>query len=57
MIRYVVESDGRRITRVRIDAPRQIDRLLARTLLANALLDNAVAIIASVDTCTACAER
>jgi Ni,Fe-hydrogenase III large subunit len=57
MIRYAIESDGRRITRARIDAPRQIDRLLARTLLANALLDNAVAIITSVDTCTACAER
>jgi Ni,Fe-hydrogenase III large subunit len=57
MIRYAIESDGRRMTQARIDAPRQIDRLLARTLLANALLDNAVAIIASVDTCTACAER
>lgn len=57
MIRYAIESDGRRITRARIDAPRQIDRLLARTLLTNALLDNAVAIITSIDTCTACAER
>ncbi len=57
LIRYAVESDGRRITRVRIDAPRQLDRLLARTLLSGALLDNAVAIIASVDPCTACAER
>jgi Ni,Fe-hydrogenase III large subunit len=57
MIRYSIESDGRRITRARIDAPRQIDRLLARTLLSGALIDNAVAIIASIDTCTACAER
>jgi Ni,Fe-hydrogenase III large subunit len=57
MIRYVVESDGRRITSVRIDAPRQLDRLLARTLLAGALIDNAVAIVASTDHCTACAER
>jgi Ni,Fe-hydrogenase III large subunit len=40
-----------------IDAPRQLDRLLARTLLSNALIDNVVAIIASVDACTACAER
>lgn len=57
MLRYNIESDGRRLTRVRIDAPRQLDRLLARTLLSGALLDNAVAIIASCDTCTACAER
>jgi ech hydrogenase subunit E len=57
MIRYIVESDGRRITSVRIDAPRQLDRLLARTLLAGALIDNAVAIVASTDHCTACAER
>jgi Ni,Fe-hydrogenase III large subunit len=57
MIRYMLESDGRRLTRVRIDAPRQLDRLLARTLLSNALIDNVVAIIASVDACTACAER
>jgi ech hydrogenase subunit E len=57
MIRYIVESDGRRLSRVRIDAPRQLDRLLARTLLAGALIDNAVAIVASTDICTACAER
>jgi Ni,Fe-hydrogenase III large subunit len=57
LIRYVVESDGRRLTRVRIDTPRQLDRLLARTLLSDALIDNAVAIIASTDPCTACAER
>ncbi|MFO7167226.1 MAG: nickel-dependent hydrogenase large subunit [Chloroflexota bacterium] len=57
MIRYTVESDGYRLTRVRIDCPRQLDRLLARTLLAGALPDNTVAIIASVDSCVACAER
>jgi Ni,Fe-hydrogenase III large subunit len=57
LIRYVVESDGRRMTHVRIDAPRQLDRLLARTLLSGALIDNAVAIVASTDPCTACAER
>jgi Ni,Fe-hydrogenase III large subunit len=57
MIRYVLESDGRRLTSVRIDAPRQLDRLLARTLLSGALLDNVVAIVASTDHCTACAER
>ncbi|HEU5098916.1 MAG TPA: NADH-quinone oxidoreductase subunit D [Roseiflexaceae bacterium] len=57
LIRYVLESDGRKLTQVRIDTPRQLDRLLARTLLAGALLDNTVAIIASTDPCTACAER
>jgi len=57
MLRYSVESDGRRISQVRIDAPRQLDRLLARTLLAGALIDNAAAIIASCDVCTACAEK
>ena len=57
LIRYLVESDGRRISGVRIDTPRQLDRLLARTLLSGALLDNAVAIVASTDPCTACAER
>jgi len=57
LIRYIIESDGRKITQARIDTPRQLDRLLARTLLSGALIDNAVAIIASIDTCTACAER
>jgi ech hydrogenase subunit E len=57
MVRYQIESDGRRITNARIDAPRALDRLLARTLLSGALLDNTVAIVASTDHCTACAER
>ena len=57
MIRYQIEGDGRRLGRVQIDAPRQLDRLLTRTLLSQALLDNVVAIIASTDPCTACAER
>jgi ech hydrogenase subunit E len=57
LIRYTIESDGGKITQARIDTPRQLDRLLARTLLSGALLDNTVAIIASLDSCTACAER
>ena len=57
MLRYTVESDSRRITRVRIDTPRQLDRLLARTLLSGALVDDVVAIVASCDPCIACAER
>lgn len=55
-IRYLLESDGARLTNVRIETPRQLDRLLARTLLTGALLDDAVAIIASCDVCVACAE-
>ncbi len=55
-LRYSVESDGRRLTAVTIDPPRQLDRLLARTLLSNALLDNVVLIVLSADPCTACAE-
>ncbi|GAB4209684.1 MAG: hypothetical protein OHK0022_41220 [Roseiflexaceae bacterium] len=57
MLRYTVESDGQRLSQVRIDAPRQLDRLLARTLLSGALLDNVPAIVASCDVCTACAEK
>jgi Ni,Fe-hydrogenase III large subunit len=57
MVRYQIESDGRRITGARIDAPRALDRLLARTLLSGTLIDNVVAIVASTDHCTACAER
>lgn len=57
MIRYAIESDGERLTKTRIDTPRQLDRLLARTLLAGALVDNVVPIIASCDVCTACAEQ
>jgi len=57
MIRYTIESDGQRLTKTRIDTPRQLDRLLVRTLLAGALVDNVVPIIASCDVCTACAEQ
>lgn len=56
MIRYDLQSDGKRLTEVRIDTPRQLDRLLVRTLLSGALLDDVAAIIASTAPCTACAE-
>lgn len=55
-LRYIIESDGLRLTQVQIEPPRQLDRLLIRTLLSNACIDNAVAIIASADHCTSCAE-
>lgn len=56
MLRYTLESDGRRLTAVMIDRPRQLDRLLARTLLVGALLDDVPLIISSTDPCVACAE-
>ncbi len=57
LLRYLVDADGQRITQVRIDAPRQLDRLLARTLFAGAEVDMIVPILVSCDLCTACAER
>lgn len=54
-LRYLIETNGTRLTRVVADPPRQLDRLLARTLLVGALIDNIVAIIAAVDHCPFCA--
>ncbi|MGB9750875.1 NADH-quinone oxidoreductase subunit D [Roseiflexus castenholzii] len=56
-IRYLIESDGLRLTRVQIDTPRQCDRLLARTVLSQAQLDDVMAIVASLAICVACAEQ
>jgi ech hydrogenase subunit E len=56
MIRYVLRAAHGRLAEARIDTPRQIDRLLARTLLVGALVDDAAAILASCNICTACAE-
>ncbi|MGQ9548562.1 MAG: hydrogenase large subunit [Roseiflexus sp.] len=56
-IRYTVQSDGVRLTHVQIDTPRQCDRLLARTLLSQAQMDNVMAILASLAVCVACAEQ
>ncbi|GIV96224.1 MAG: hypothetical protein KatS3mg057_0881 [Herpetosiphonaceae bacterium] len=56
LLRYRLESDGRRLTAVTIDAPHQLDRLLVRTLLQGALVDDAALIVASTAPCMACAE-
>jgi Ni,Fe-hydrogenase III large subunit len=56
MLHYTLESDGRRITRVTIDPPRQLDRLLARALFIGASLDNLMLITLSTDVCLTCAE-
>jgi Ni,Fe-hydrogenase III large subunit len=55
-LRYTLRSAGGRLSEVANDPPRQLDRLLVRTLLSGALIDNVVAIIASADHCSACSE-
>ena len=55
-LRYTVQSNGVKLTSVRIDAPRQFDRLIARTMLAGMNVDNAALIIASAAPCVACSE-
>lgn len=56
LLRYALESDGRRLTAVTIDTPRQLDRLLARTLLIGALLDDVPLIVLSTASSVACTE-
>jgi Ni,Fe-hydrogenase III large subunit len=53
-LRYRVEGDGRRIAAVSAHAAPQLDRLLARTVLAGAALDDVPLIIVSTDPCDAC---
>ncbi|MEI8308245.1 MAG: NADH-quinone oxidoreductase subunit D [Chloroflexales bacterium] len=53
-LRYRVESDGKRISGYRVEPAPQLDRLLARTLLGQANLDDAVLIALSSDPCSAC---
>lgn len=53
-LRYTLESDGRRLIALRVEAAPQLDRLLARTLLTRAHLDNAVLIALSTDPCSGC---
>ena len=55
-LRYTVQSNGTNMTHVRIDPPRQLDRLLARTFLAGMHVDDAMLIIASTAPCAACSE-
>jgi ech hydrogenase subunit E len=55
-IRYQLEGGGSRLTGVVVETPRLLDRLLVRTLLAGALVDNVAAIIASASHCVFCSE-
>ncbi len=53
-LRYTVHSDGQRLSEVQIGIAPQLDRLLARTLLQQAAVDDALLIAISTDPCTAC---
>ncbi len=53
-LRYTLEGNGIRLTRVVIEPPRQFDRLLVRTLISGALVDDIAMIIASANQCVAC---
>lgn len=57
LLTYSIASDGVRIIQCEIIMQRQLDRLLSRSLIVNVQLDDLLPIIASTDTCTACAER
>lgn len=56
MLRYTLESDGRRLTAVAIDPPHQLDRLLARALLAGTRFENVMLIVLSLAPHMACTE-
>jgi Ni,Fe-hydrogenase III large subunit len=53
-LRYTIESDGQRVAAFQAQPAPQLDRLLARTLLGRAALDDAVLIALSTDPCTDC---
>ncbi len=53
-LRYTLRSDGQRLTDAQIGIAPQLDRLLARTLLQQAAVDDAMLIAISTDPCTAC---
>lgn len=53
-LRYHVVSDGRQISEIRVQSAPQLDRLLARTVLVNAALDDAALIVVSTDPCDTC---
>lgn len=53
-LRYTVRSDGQRLTGVEIGIAPQLDRLLARSLLQQAAVDDVMLIAISTDPCTAC---
>lgn len=55
-LRYALSAARGRISDVQIDAPRQLDRLLARALLVGARVDDVPLILHSLDVCLTCSE-
>ncbi len=55
-ITYHVESDGRRLTSVSYKLAPQVERLLTRSLLVNARIDDAALVFVSTDPCDTCLE-
>ena len=53
---YTLTAGRGRISAAQIDAPRQLDRLLARALLVGARVDDVPLILHSLDVCMACSE-
>lgn len=53
-LRYRIEGDGRRLSAVSVQPAPQLDRLLARTILAQARLDDTALIVVSTDPCDRC---
>lgn len=54
LVRLTLDWDGEGLTSVTMDAPRQLDRLVARALLVDALVDDVAVIARSTDTCLRC---
>ncbi len=53
-LRYHVVGDGRQISAISVQSAPHLDRLLARTVLVNAALDDAALIVVSTDPCDTC---
>ena len=57
LITYAITAANAGITRCEIKIERQLDRSLIQALSANAQIDDVITIIASTDSCSACAEH
>jgi Ni,Fe-hydrogenase III large subunit len=57
LITYAITSSLNELKKCEIKIERQLDRPLIQALSANALLDDVITIIASTDSCSACAEH
>jgi Ni,Fe-hydrogenase III large subunit len=57
LITYAITASPTDLKKCDIKIERQLDRSLIQALSANALLDDIITIIASTDSCSACAEH